>query len=110
MQARDLCRRLPSIVPMQKRSLLCCVRVKGLCAIALLVLCGVAHAQRALPLEHIKLPPGFSIQVIARVPAAREMTFGAQGTLFVGSRSDKVYAVRLAPDDDPQKAQVHTIA
>ncbi|HZQ60432.1 MAG TPA: sorbosone dehydrogenase family protein [Casimicrobiaceae bacterium] len=69
-----------------------------------------AWAQRQLPLHEIKLPPGFSIQLVARVPSARAMAWGATGTLFVGSRSDRVYAVRLAADDDPQKAQVHTVA
>lgn len=69
-----------------------------------------ACAQRSLPVNEIRVPPGFTVQVIARVPGARAMTWGAQGTLFVGSKSDRVYAVRLSPDDDPQKAQVHTIA
>jgi len=77
------------------------------CALLLLAHIPLATAQRALPVESIKLPPGFSIQLIARVPGAREMTWGAQGTLFVASRSEgKAYAVRLASDDDPQKARV----
>src|SRR5512140_223784 len=70
----------------------------------------MVFAQRSLPIERIKLPPGFSIQLIARVPSAREMTWGAEGTLFVGSREGRVYGVRLSSDDDPQKAQVHTLA
>jgi glucose/arabinose dehydrogenase len=54
-----------------------------------------AHA-RNLPLERIKLPPGFSISIFANdVPDAREMTLGAKGTLFVGSRSGKVYAISV---------------
>ena len=40
---------------------------------------------QALPLERIRLPPGFTIELVARVPGAREMTFGANGTLFAGS-------------------------
>ena len=72
---------------------------------------GAAGGQDALPLETIKLPAGFSIAVVARVPNAREMTWGARGTLFVGSReAGKVYAVTLAPDDDPGKARVRVIA
>src|SRR5258708_38992444 len=38
-----------------------------------------------LPLDKIKLPPGFRIEVAARVENAREMALGARGTLFVGS-------------------------
>jgi glucose/arabinose dehydrogenase len=36
-------------------------------------------------LKHIKLPPGFKIELWARVPAARQMAWGDKGTLFVGS-------------------------
>jgi glucose/arabinose dehydrogenase len=49
-----------------------------------------------LPLNQIKLPPGFSINVFATgVTNARSLTHGPRGTLFVGSRSvgKKVYAV-----------------
>ncbi|MFQ6672095.1 MAG: PQQ-dependent sugar dehydrogenase [Candidatus Tectimicrobiota bacterium] len=48
-----------------------------------------------LPLETIKLPPGFSISLYARhVPGARSMTLSPGGTLFVGTRTaGKVYAV-----------------
>ncbi|MBX3080377.1 MAG: sorbosone dehydrogenase family protein [Anaerolineae bacterium] len=54
-----------------------------------------ANAQTALPLNNIRLPAGFKIEVYASgIPNARSMTFGANGTLFVGSRSaGKVYAV-----------------
>ncbi len=48
-----------------------------------------------LPLDTIKLPAGFRIDVYAGdVPGARSMTFGANGTLFVGTRDEgKVYAI-----------------
>lgn len=46
-----------------------------------------------LPLEKIKLPPGFEINLHARVPGARSLALGDKGTLFVGTRGDKVYAV-----------------
>ena len=50
---------------------------------------------RKLPLESIRLPPGFSIELFAEVPNARAMALG-KSTLFVGSRSGgKVHAVRL---------------
>jgi len=56
-----------------------------------------------LPLEHIKLPPGFSIELWARVDNARQMALGRHdqhgGTLFVGSmRAGKVHAVRFSSD------------
>jgi glucose/arabinose dehydrogenase len=52
-----------------------------------------------LPLDSLTLPPGFSVQLYARVPGAREMTLSPSGVLYVGtrSRSGKVYAV---PDRD----------
>jgi len=69
-----------------------------------LLLASVAFAQpQPLPLETIKLPPGFKIELLARVDNAREMALGAKGTLFVGSmRAGKVYAVRLKPDAPPE--------
>jgi glucose/arabinose dehydrogenase len=50
---------------------------------------------QALPLEQIKLPPGFEIRIYASdVPNARSMTLSPNGTLFVGSRSaGNVYAI-----------------
>ena len=61
-----------------------------------------------LPLDKIKLPPGFTIELVARVPNAREMALGAKGTLFVGSMgAGRVYAVTLARG---ASAQVRTIA
>src|SRR5262245_41285837 len=48
----------------------------------------------SLPLEKIKLPPGFRIDVYARVPRARSLALSPAGTLFVGTRESEVYAVR----------------
>ncbi|WP_441619720.1 PQQ-dependent sugar dehydrogenase [Cupriavidus sp. RAF12] len=59
-------------------------------------------ARAALPLDQIRLPAGFRIEVLSDdVPGARGMTFSPAGTLFVGSRSEgKVYALPspLAPN------------
>ena len=53
-----------------------------------------------LPLERVTLPPGFVIELVARVPNARGMTWGERGTLFVGSASaGKVYALTLTERD-----------
>jgi len=66
----------------------------GLACFAL-ALAQAAPAQR-LPVERIKLPPGFEIGVFAGdVPDARSLAKGKSDVLFVGTRSDgRVYAVR----------------
>ncbi|MHB8937959.1 MAG: PQQ-dependent sugar dehydrogenase [Thiobacillus sp.] len=52
-------------------------------------------AVEAVPLARLKLPPGFEIELFARVPNARQMALG-NNTLFVGSmRAGKVYAIPL---------------
>ena len=76
-------------------------------ACAAFVLAQTAFAQR-LPLEQIKLPPGFEISVFADgVPGARSLALGKNNVLFVGTRSDRVYAVRYR---DARASQVTTIA
>ena len=61
-------------------------------------------------LSHIKLPPGFSISVFAKVPNARSMCLGANGTVFVGNRNeDNVYAV-TDTNKDGIADSVYTIA
>ena len=57
---------------------------------------------QALPIEKIKLPPGFSISIYATgVRNAREMALGSNGTLFVGSmNAGNVYAVVDRDKDD----------
>ncbi len=77
-------------------------------ASALLALCAACpvSAQR-LPLERIKLPPGFEIGVFADgVPVARSLALG-NNVLFVGTRADRVYAVRYR---DAKATQVVTVA
>ena len=61
-------------------------------------------------LSQIKLPPGFSIELVARVPSARAMTWGDRGTLFVGSSAASVYALTFAAPNAGGEATVHTIA
>src|SRR5262249_36931512 len=66
--------------------------------IALLVaLLGYAQAPFAqrLPLERIKLPPGFEIGVFAEVPRARELALGANRIVFVGTQAGSVHALRF---------------
>jgi glucose/arabinose dehydrogenase len=71
--------------------------MRSLLTIALLAWTGFAAA---LPLETIKLPPGFAIELWAKVDNARQMALGAAnekgGVLYVGSRAaGKVHAVRF---------------
>jgi len=62
-----------------------------------------------LPLHKIRLPPGFSIELLARVPNAREMAFGQDGVLYIGSQgAGKVYALEL--DKDYHAGTLHVIA
>lgn len=60
-----------------------------------LAVCGDA-ALAAIDLGGIKLPPGFRISVYTdRTPDARSLTLGEDGTVYVGTMSErKVYAVR----------------
>jgi glucose/arabinose dehydrogenase len=78
---------------------------------AVILAVGSYQAPAPLPLDQIKLPPGFTIDVYATgVANARQMVLGDKGTLFVGSRSaKKVYAV-VDRDRDQKADQVLTIA
>ncbi|MFN8606585.1 MAG: PQQ-dependent sugar dehydrogenase [Vulcanimicrobiota bacterium] len=44
-------------------------------------------------LKQIQLPSGFHLELYARVPGARHMAMAPNGTLFVGTTNDKVFAV-----------------
>lgn len=62
-----------------------------------------------LKLEKIKLPPGFKIELFARIENARSMTLGDSNTLFVGNRNgDKVFAVKF--DQNSNAGKVYTLA
>ncbi|MGA8262468.1 MAG: sorbosone dehydrogenase family protein [Arenicellales bacterium] len=69
-----------------------------------------AAAGSALPLDEIRLPAGFHIEVFARVPGARSMTLSPDGVLYVGTRDEgKVYALSGA-GGGRHPAKVVTIA
>jgi glucose/arabinose dehydrogenase len=60
-----------------------------------LVLAGAwlpALAQQ-LPLERLKLPPGFEISLYARVPGARSLALGREGVVYIGTMRSRVYAL-----------------
>jgi glucose/arabinose dehydrogenase len=61
-------------------------------------------------LSRIKLPPGFSITKYASgVKGARSLALGENGTLFVGTRGDKVYAL-VDSDGDYVADQIKIVA
>ncbi|MBS1158136.1 MAG: putative L-sorbosone dehydrogenase [Proteobacteria bacterium] len=82
------------------------------CLFALLCpLLALKLAAAELPLENIKLPPGFRIELWARVDNARQMALGHYdakgGTLFVGSLgAGKVHAVPFGPDYHAREVRV----
>ena len=83
--------------------LLSFILLASLCAVTSQV---IAQAPE-LPLDKIKLPPGFSISVWANVPDARTMTLGDKGTVFIGSKTaGNVYAIT----ENAGKRQVRIIA
>ncbi|HEX4524367.1 MAG TPA: sorbosone dehydrogenase family protein [Casimicrobiaceae bacterium] len=77
-------------------------------ALAFICVAVPACAQTTIALDKISLPPGFKIEVLARLDNPRAMALGAEGTLFVGSmRAGNVYAITLRPG---APARVITIA
>lgn len=85
-------------------------RFAGACRLASALLAGalaLPAAADALPLEKIELPPGFTIELLARVPNARQMALSPQGVLYVGSmRAGKVHALPLDSDYRPGRLRV----
>jgi glucose/arabinose dehydrogenase len=56
---------------------------------------------KTLPLEKIKMPVGFAIEVFAEVNNARSIAMSPEGTLYIGNRNgDKVYAVKDVDGDN----------
>ncbi|MCY3855756.1 MAG: PQQ-dependent sugar dehydrogenase [Rhodospirillales bacterium] len=71
---------------------------------------GTADSVADERLATIRLPDGFVIEPFADVPNARQMAWGEQGTLFVGTRRDgRVFAVTDA-DGDGRGERVREIA
>ena len=66
-------------------------------------------AQAKLPIDTLRVPPGFEVEVLTdAMPAAREMALSPAGILYVGSRAGKVYALRLQAQ--APGARVHVVA
>lgn len=65
------------------------------------------YQDRTLPLDKIKLPPGFYIEQWAVVPNARGLALGKNGTVFAGSKdAGNVYAIT----DNGETRQVKILA
>ncbi len=62
------------------------------------------------PLELIKLPPGFKIELYAKnLPNARAMALGDKGTVFVGNRRDNRIYILMDRNQDYKVDQIHAI-
>ena len=74
--------------------------------------CALAFAQAAfaqrLPIERIRLPPGFEIGVFAEVPRARELALGANRIVYVGTQAGSVHSFRFDGAKPPASATVAT--
>src|SRR5215468_6696984 len=86
--------------------------MESMARVALMLLAVPALIQTAcaqdLPLDRIKLPSGFEIEVYAQVPNARSLALGDNGTVFVGTqREGSVFAIVPRPGG---AAEVLTIA
>ncbi len=69
-----------------------------------------AVLEPTLPLDKIKLPKGFKIELFATgLEGARSMCVGEKGTIFVGTQKGKVYAVQDT-NNDFVADKVYTIA
>lgn len=65
-------------------------------AVTILMAGHAFSAFAALPVERIKLPPGFQIAVLSdAVPTARAMALSPKGILYIGSLDGHVYALEL---------------
>lgn len=63
-----------------------------------------------LPLDELRLPPGFEIELYAQVVNARQMALGDKGTVFVGSRNGgKVHAL-VDKDGDYRADKTYLVA
>ncbi len=63
--------------------------------------------EEGIQLALLKAPPGYTVSVFAQdLPKARQMALGDRGTLFVGSRDGKVYALTLNGDQVARKRTV----
>ena len=68
-----------------------------------------AHAADDLPLDKLQAPPGFSIELLARVPSARQMALSDKRVLYVGSRGTGTVTA-LTLDEQYRATGTHVVA
>src|SRR5688500_16243481 len=69
-----------------------------------------ADASGQLPLDRLRAPRGFAVEVFANVPGARSLAVAEGGArIFVGTRGDRVFAV-LDPERDRIANEVVEVA
>ncbi len=79
-------------------------------SVILALVLAVRAAGARPPIEKLRVPDGFRLEVFtADVPGARSLTHAPSGTVFVGTRDDKVYAV-VDADRDGRADRVVTLA
>lgn len=85
--------------------------IRGACLAGLGLGCAARLPADELPLDRLRLPPGFRVELFASgVANARQMAWSPEGILYVGSRREgKVYALPDA-DRDGRADAVHVIA
>jgi glucose/arabinose dehydrogenase len=82
----------PPETPMIRRLLTACTLALGFAATL-----APMSARADTAIDHLTVPPGFVIELWARVDNPRAMTLGAPGRLYVGSREGHVSAVTFDP-------------
>jgi len=82
----------------------------GIALAALAALAATWWTRAASPqVEALRVPPGFTIELLARVPNARQMVLGDNHVLYVGSMwAGKVHALEL--DEAYRAGKLHVIA
>lgn len=65
----------------------------GFVLVALLVKVGQGQPEGRSTVDGVQVPRGFRLEVYARVPGARHLAVAPNGTVFVGTRGQHVYAV-----------------
>lgn len=79
-------------------------------ALAALFLVSTVPAEN-LPIEKIRLPPGFKIEVVSDdVGGARSLALGPRGIIFVGTRTGSIVRAVLDRDGDHKADEIITIA
>ena len=79
-------------------------------ALALMVLAAPAAAQSEPPLDKIKLPPGFRIELFARVPDARSLAAAPDlNGVFIASRRRDAVHLAIDSDEDGRADEVKRV-